>query len=128
MTTTSTLQEPPAHSEPRLNFSDGNREAHLQAFFAWLPEVLHQAPGINWSAISSKIIGYCILTIAESPDKMCIALAMGTAIGAVDQSTLHSYTYRINVLLRLLRSRCGLQGYEQLPRFRPKRPGCDFCV
>jgi hypothetical protein len=101
---------------PRLNFSDGNREAHLQAFFAWLPEVLHQAPGINWSALSSKIIGYCILTIAESPDKMCIALAMGTAIGAVDQSTLHSYTYRINVLLRLLRSRCGLQGYEQLTR------------
>jgi hypothetical protein len=95
MTTVSTIQEPQTHSKARLNFSDGNREAHLQAFFAWLPEVLHQAPGINWSALSSKIIGYGVLTIADSPDKMCIALAMGTAIGAIDQSTLHSYTYRI---------------------------------
>ncbi|MFL5702198.1 MAG: hypothetical protein ACJ8AG_05140 [Ktedonobacteraceae bacterium] len=47
-----TVQKPKNHP---LRFFDWDRESQLQAFFAWLPQELHDAPGINWTEIPSSV-------------------------------------------------------------------------
>lgn len=47
----------PTDIQSRVNFSDGNREAHLRAFYEWLPSDLHDAPGICWANASSRVLG-----------------------------------------------------------------------
>lgn len=66
----------------RLTFSNPElREAHIQAFLEWLPKILHEAPGICWEQLPSQVMGYFIRTIADHPDAISIALAIGSAMG-----------------------------------------------
>jgi hypothetical protein len=97
-----------------VNFSDGNREAHLRAFYAWLPTELHDAPGISWANASSRILGYCVKTVGESPDKGYVALAIGAAIGSLGQASLHQYLSRFYQLLCMLRTVCGIGQLSEL--------------
>ncbi len=113
----SPVEQAPAPSpapNKRVNFSDGNREAHLCAFSQWLPKDLHDAPGIVWTRLSSRILGYCVHTIGESPDKGAVALAIGTAINALGQASLHQYLSRFYHLLCSLRRVCGIDHLSEL--------------
>ncbi len=104
----------PAATNKRANFSDGNREAHLRAFYAWLPRDLHTAPGIAWTDLCSRLLGYCVNTIGESPDKGPVAFAIGTAIGGLGQASLHQYVCRFYHLLCKIRKVCGIQHLSDL--------------
>lgn len=116
-------QMPHPTEKSRVNFSDGDREAHLCAFYQWLPTELHDAPGIAWAHASSRILGYCVRTVGESPDKGYVALAIGAAIGSLGQASLHQYLSRFYQLLCMLRTVCGI---EQLSELRNKEVWEDF--
>ena len=100
--------------EKRINFNDGNRTVHVQALYAWLPAELRSAPGIDWSAVPSKTIGYLVRTVGKSPDAACIALAVGTTVGAVSDYTHVQMTKHLHGLLKDLRSACGIEDLSQL--------------
>lgn len=116
-------QMPYSVEKSRVNFSDGDREAHLRAFYRWLPPELHDAPGIAWAHASSRILGYCVKTVGESPDKGYVALAIGAAIGSLGQASLHQYLSRFYQLLCMLRTVCGI---EQLSELRNREVWEDF--
>lgn len=103
-------------SRARLNYSDGNREAHLHAFYGWLPKDLHTAPGMVWVNLTSRVMGYCVNTIGASPDKGPVALALGTAIGSLGQASLHQYGSRFYPLLCTIRNVCGIRDLAELNR------------
>jgi hypothetical protein len=105
---------PSATTNKRVNFSDGNREAHLHACYEWLPKDLQDAPGIAWTRLSSRILGYCVNTIGESPVKGSVALAIGTAISALGQASLHQYLSRFYHLLCTIRKVCGIEHLSDL--------------
>jgi hypothetical protein len=105
---------PSAPINKRVNFSDGNREVHLCAFYEWLPKDLHDAPDIAWTRLSSRILGYCVHTIGENPDKGSVALAIGTAISALGQASLHQYLSRFYHLLCTIRKVCHIQHLSEL--------------
>jgi hypothetical protein len=75
-----------------LNFSDPTQsETHLQAFLAWLPKVLHDAPGIDWKQLPSPLMGYLIRTVAQLPEVVPITLVIGCAVNTMKSRTLLSY-------------------------------------
>src|SRR5258707_8087347 len=92
----------------RVSFADAYRELHLHAFCAWLPRELTDVPGIDWSRASSKVLGYFVNSVGESPDAICIALAVGTAIDSIAQRTLLNYAAHLHSLLKSLRQACGI--------------------
>jgi hypothetical protein len=50
----------------RLVFTNQEqREDHIQAFFAWLPNILHDAPNIYWERLPSVVMGYLILRLTH---------------------------------------------------------------
>jgi len=67
-----------------INFSDGNREAHLLAFYEWLPKALHTVQ-VLLGKFTQWVLAYCVNTIAEGPDKN-IRIRHRTAIGALGQT------------------------------------------
>jgi hypothetical protein len=103
-------------SRKRLNFSNGDRQTHLHAFYEWLPKDLHATPGMSWANVSSRILGYCVNTIGASPDKGPVAFAIGTAIGSLGQASLHQYLSRFYHLLCMIRNVCGIEHLSDLNR------------
>ena len=114
MTSVEQTPAPSSAKASRLNFSDGDREGHLRAFSAWLPPELRDAPGISWATASSRILGYCVKTVGDSPDKGYVALAIGAALGSLGQASLHQYLSRFYQLLCMLRTVCGIQDLSAL--------------
>src|SRR6266852_6799716 len=108
MTTRTTKEERAARAEQldhstRLNFSNSQeRPAHIQAFLAWLPKLLHEAPGIEWERLPSLVMGYLIRTVADSPDALCIALAVGSAMNAQKSRVIYSACTALTNLLKQL--------------------------
>src|SRR6185437_1035157 len=99
------VQDKSAGKPSRLNFSNPTqREAHIQAFLAWLPKVLHDAPGIRWDSLPSKVMGYLIKSVADSPDAIPIALAIGCAMNSLKNRTLFVYSSELTRLIKLLRT------------------------
>src|SRR5260370_1138964 len=99
-----TLHEELAARQKPLNFSDpGQREAHVRAFLAWLPKVLHDTPGIDWTHLPSNVMGYLIRSVADSPDAIPIAFAIGCAMDSIRNRTLETYSHQLASLLRRLR-------------------------
>ncbi len=99
-----------------LNFSNpGEREAHINAFLAWLPKILHEAPGIRWEHMPSQVMGYLIRTVADCPDAIPITLATGCAMDALKKSkVLYSHCCALNKLLQQLRSHYGVTTLSEL--------------
>jgi hypothetical protein len=98
-----------------LNFSDPTQsETHLQAFLAWLPKVLHDAPGIDWKQLPGPLMGYLIRTVAQLPEVVPITLAIGCAVNTMKSRTLLSYCQQLTQLIRKLRTQYGLQDLAQL--------------
>jgi hypothetical protein len=111
----SQLLEELAKHPRSLNFRDPTqREAHLQAFLAWLPKVLHDAPGIDWKQLPSPLMGYCIHTVTQLPEVVSITLAVGCAVNTMKSQTLLNYGHELTQLIRKLRTQYGLQDLAQL--------------
>ncbi len=98
----------------RVNFSDGNRALHLQAFFKWLPETLHDAPLINWTQLPSRTIGYLVNTVGDSPFAETLAIAAFTATAPLREPGLMHHVSSLNILLNELQTLCGLQNVAGL--------------
>ena len=86
------------------NFVHWERKRQLQAFFAWLPQELHDAPGIRWAQLPAELMGYCLRTIRNSPDAALLALAAGSMHGAMDINSQYVNLKNLNRLLRSLRA------------------------
>src|SRR5216683_3153223 len=84
----------------RVNFSDSNREIHLQVFYKWLPPGLQDTPFVDWTKLPSKVIGYLVNTVKDSPWAAHVALAAVAAQGGLGEYTLLSDITRLNRLLR----------------------------
>lgn len=82
--------------------------------FLWLPKALHTAPGIAWANLPSRVLGYCVNTIAESPDKEYVAFTIGTAIGTLGQTPLYQYVSRFHRLLSTIWQVCSLNHFSAL--------------
>lgn len=99
----------------RLNFSDARqRDAHVQAFLEWLPPILHKAPEIEWDRLPSRVMGYLICTVAESPDAIPLAFAVGCAMDAMKKLSLYNHVRTLAVLLKQLRAQYGMSELAQL--------------
>lgn len=99
----------------RLNFSDAaQREAHVQAFLAWLPPILHTAPGIEWERLPSRVMGYFIRTVADDPDAIPLAFAAGCTMDAMRKLSLYTRGRAIASLLHRLRTQYGMSELVQL--------------
>jgi len=99
----------------RLNFSDpAERAAHIRAFRQWLPFVLHTAPGIAWERLPSEVMSHLIRTVADDPDAIPIALAVGCAMDAMKGTTLLHECSCLTTLLRRLRTAVDLHDIKDL--------------
>ena len=92
------------------------RKAHIHAFLAWLPPILHQAPGIRWECLPSKVMGYLIRRVADNPDAICIALAIGCAMDAMKPKILYDTCGNLTNLLERLRRDYGMTTLAELGR------------
>lgn len=90
------------------------RSMHVQAFFAWLPKILHDAPGICWESLPSRVMGYLIRRVANSPDAIAIALAIGSAMDGYKPQGLYSMCTQLTTLLTLLRRSYGMTTLAEL--------------
>src|SRR6266567_5161941 len=130
-------QESATESPPpqRINFSDGNHALHLQALFAWLPEDLHDAPGIDWTRLPSSVICYLVNTVGESPRASTLALAAEVGRGAMKELALLKSISCLHRLLRNVQQVCSMQQISELTKsvwesyVSPKAltPGDDRC-
>src|ERR1700686_2485529 len=86
------------------NFINWEREKQLQAFFAWLPQELHDAPGMHWKHLPAELMGYCLRAIRNSPDAAHLAIVAGSMHGAMNINSQHKVLNYLNNLLRGLRA------------------------
>lgn len=87
----------------KKNFVHWDPEKRCGAFFAWLPEELHDAPGIDWTRLAPEIMRYCIYTIGASPDAAVLAVAAAALHGALDLGSQRTTLKDTSILLRELR-------------------------
>src|SRR5450759_1723224 len=81
-------------SRSSVNFSDGNRDLHLQALYQWLPADLRDGLLTDWAKLPSKTIGYLVNTVSDNLFAGHIALALTSAAGPWKGSSLTvSYTH-----------------------------------
>ena len=85
---------------PRVSFWDDNRELHLQLFFNWLPEEFHDLPLIDWTQLPSKVLGYFVNSVGDSPFAIPLAIAAFAGVGPVKNLTLRQSLTSINCLLQ----------------------------
>src|SRR5689334_16266233 len=79
-------------------------EQQCEAFWAWLPNELHDAPGIDWSQLAPRIMRYCIFTIGSSPDAAMLAVVAASLHRAISQVGQYTRLKQVSKLLRELRS------------------------
>lgn len=93
----------------RLNFSDDNRDLHLQAFFNWLPTEFHEMPLIDWTQLPSRTIGYFVNTVGDSPFAVPLAIA---AFAGVEPQKPRNLLQRLSAIYNILsgiQAHCGVQ-------------------
>jgi hypothetical protein len=99
-------QKPPLQNKQRFNARDGNREQHLQAFFAWLHPDLHSLPGIDWTKMPSHLIGYLVNTVGDAYHAPHLALVAGVSLGVMGIETLSTSISDLHVLLSFIQKHC----------------------
>src|SRR5256885_945461 len=64
------IQEELRRAQPdrRAFNNSAERATHLRLFFAWLPKILQDAPGIPWDQLPSQAMGHLVRTVADHPD------------------------------------------------------------
>lgn len=90
------------------------RSAHIQAFREWLPEVLHEVPGIQWEELPSQVMGYLIRTVADHPDAVVITLAIGIAKNIQKTGKLYITCSALTQLFKQLRRQYGMNTLADL--------------
>jgi len=93
----------------KQNFVHWDPEKQREAFFAWLPKELHDAPGIDWRQLAPDIMRYCIFTIGSSPDAAVLAVAAASLHGAISLSSQYTTLKQMSMLWRELRSTDQIQ-------------------
>ncbi len=101
-------------STRRVNFRDGNRDRHVQVFFTWLPEEFHETPHVDWTRLPSRVMGYLVRTVGESPFAIPLALAATAGYGAMNEVGLLNHLTAVHLLLRDVQARCGVQNVAEL--------------
>lgn len=93
----------------RLNFSDSSKhEEHVQALLIWLHPDLRDLPGIDWTKLPSRVIGYLLQTVKDAPYAPHVALAVGCMLQSnVALSYLVTTVSAFNVLLRTMTQICN---------------------
>src|SRR6266566_3048884 len=105
--------------EKRINFSDSNRPLHLEAFFKWLPNDLHNAPLINWTLFPSRVIPLLInmdqKNIFARPLALIAGIISGTS-GTQNENTLYHTINHIKLLLDKVQTVCDIQNIDELTK------------
>jgi len=114
--TTENVQEELQHArQDRYAFSHpAERTNHVRLFFAWLLPVLRDAPGIEWDQLPSQVMGHLVRSVADHPDAIPIALAVGCAAHAMKRNTLVHVSSMLLTLCRRLRAHYGITQISQL--------------
>src|SRR5260370_27018925 len=101
--------------QDRYAFSKRDERArHLRLFFAWLPPVLRDAPGMHWDQLPSQVMGHLVRTVGDHPDALPIVLAVGCAMHAMKRQTLLHISLTLLSLFRRLRTQFGMSALSQL--------------
>src|SRR5713226_9796014 len=103
-----------ARADRRAFSNAAERATHLRLFLAWLPALLHDAPGIEWDHLPSQAMGHLVRTVADHPDALPIALAVGCAMHAMKKNTLVHVSSMLLTLCRRLRTHYGMTHISQL--------------
>src|SRR6266699_5310766 len=103
-----------AQQDRRAFSNPAERATHLRLFFAWLPKILQDAPGIPWDQLPSQAMGHLVRTVADHPDAIPIALAVGCAMHAMKRNTLLHVSSMLLTLCRRLRTHYGMTQIAQL--------------
>lgn len=96
------------------NFIHWEREKQLQAFLAWLPQDLHDAPGMRWTQFPAELMGYCLRAIRNSPDAAHLAVVAGSVHDELGINFQRSILRNLNSLLRSLRTGGFIQILDDL--------------
>jgi hypothetical protein len=108
-------QERQAPSQHLIFSNPAQRQEHIQAFLKWLPNILHDAPGICWEELPSRVMGYLIRNVPpDDPDAIPIALTIGCTMHAIKKESLSKNCRELTVLLRRLRTQYGMEHVSQL--------------
>src|SRR5260221_4996077 len=99
-------------------FIDWNKEDQIAAFFRWLPNELHDAPGIDWTRLPSRTMGYCIHAIGNTTDAGVLAVAIASAQSGL---ATHSQIQLLRALSHLLRDLRSTSHMEQISDLRNER-------
>lgn len=97
-----------------LYFVHWEREAQRKAFFAWLPKILHDAPGIDWTQFPPEIMGYCVKTIGDNPDAAVLAVMAAALQGGLSQASRRAHLKNVALLLRDFRAIGQIQSLSDL--------------
>lgn len=103
-----------AQQDRRAFSNPADRARHLRLFFAWLPKILQDAPGIQWDELPSQAMGHLVRTVADHPDAIPIALAVGSAMHGMKRNTLLHVSSMLLTLCRHLRTHFGMTQISQL--------------
>src|SRR2546423_1634685 len=103
-----------AQQDRRAFSNSAERATHLRLFFAWLPKILQDAPGIPWDQLPSQAMGHLVRTVADHPDAIPIALAVGCAMHAMKRNTLLHVSSMLLTLCRRLRTPYEMTQISQL--------------
>src|SRR5712692_7467229 len=95
---------------PNLHyFARWDRDDQLKAFLTWLPTELHDAPGIDWTQLTSDVMGYLIRQFENSADAAVMAVAAASMYGAIDQYSQRTRIKKLGSLLQNLRATTPIQ-------------------
>jgi hypothetical protein len=100
----------------RVNFSDGDRERHLQVLSEWLPADLRQLSFVDWTPLPSKVIA-CLINGMEPEIWLGhLALAFLSATPAMRILTLRNHAQHLHTLLRKVCQVVGIARPEELTK------------
>lgn len=98
----------------RVKFSDDNRARHLETFFKWLPEDFHDTPCIDWMRLPSRVMGYLVNTVRDSPFAVSLAIAAAVAYGPLNEFAVRHRLTSVNCFLQEIQVRCGVTSALEL--------------
>lgn len=85
------------------NFTRWDRGDQVKAFFLWLPQELHDAPGIDWEKLAPRVMCYLVRTTGNSPDAAVMAVAAASIHGTCGQTSQYTQIRLLGGFLRHLR-------------------------